>query len=433
MSVELEKIKEIQDILHEDLQAGRLPNEENTKLWYIMPFLRALGYSDRDIEAEEPAKFKGNKRIDLYIRVNGKAVMEIECKQRELDLNNPVFIKQLAEYFYDKVKADQVHIGVLTNGDDYWIFTDSVNQNIMDDTPYVKFKVSELKDTDILETLDRYSKDKITGLTDPKKLLLDVKLQKFKAESNRLATCLVKGSIPDYLIATIATESGIEDYTSEAEQFADILHKCVTNAFRNSTGSNEPARVESKASKEPKRSSKSRKPIQKQAALAEQAASTAITQSADNTGTAESLSDTQYTENKPNKPLRDKSRASNIKLNHEYTFDDYTDGDWNHHKLDYAVINNTKYEDCSIFRAYAETVKFVLDVTPDLAAQLTEKRSKRIAATGSVAEQALWKPVEGHSVSLYSKLDVTAIVKLIQFVLDEANLPHEIVKFSFKE
>ncbi len=40
-----------------------------------------------------------------------------------------------------------------------------------------------------------------------------------------------------------------------------------------------------------------------------------------------------------------KKNISNIKLNHEYVFNDYSDGDWKFHTLDYAIILGVRYDD----------------------------------------------------------------------------------------
>ena len=168
-------------------------------------------------------------------------------------------------------------------------------------------------------------------------------------------------------------------------------------------------------------------------------------------------------------------KKNTIKLNYEYTFNDYSDGDWKRHKLAYVKINDKKYENCSSFQAYLETVKFVLDMKPELAAQLVEKRRQRIEwadiamameekrkqeeeekrkkeeekkrkeqqQDNDEQEKPLkwipkwiipkWIPVEGHNVALNCRLDISAIVKLMQFVLDEAQLPYDTVKFSFEK
>jgi hypothetical protein len=39
-----------------------------------------------------------------------------------------------------------------------------------------------------------------------------------------------------------------------------------------------------------------------------------------------------------------KKNISKIKLNHEYVYNDYSDGDWKFHTLDYAIILGVKYE-----------------------------------------------------------------------------------------
>lgn len=40
-----------------------------------------------------------------------------------------------------------------------------------------------------------------------------------------------------------------------------------------------------------------------------------------------------------------KKNISKIKLNHEYVYNDYSDGDWKFHTLDYAIILGVRYDD----------------------------------------------------------------------------------------
>ena len=53
-----------------------------------------------------------------------------------------------------------VHIAILTNGNDLWMFTDSVKQNIMDSEPYLKIRLSEITNAEI-DKLELYSRDMI--------------------------------------------------------------------------------------------------------------------------------------------------------------------------------------------------------------------------------------------------------------------------------
>lgn len=122
----IEAIKQTQQDLRE--HRGRVSSEEETKLWFIAPLLGALGYKPTDLRAETQTKHKGeDKRLDYYVFVNDKPVIIVECKK----IGEPLWkhINQLWGYFSEKVR-DGVKLGVLTDGDEYWFFTDSKDPNM---------------------------------------------------------------------------------------------------------------------------------------------------------------------------------------------------------------------------------------------------------------------------------------------------------------
>jgi len=130
-----------------------LDTEEITKTSLIMPFFTALGYDTTDPEEFIPEVVAdiGNKKgekIDYCINVDGKPTLAVECKKFRSELAGHV--GQLHRYF-PHVGAK---IGVLTNGNDYWFFSDTEKENIMDIEPYLKIRLSELTDTTMLENID---------------------------------------------------------------------------------------------------------------------------------------------------------------------------------------------------------------------------------------------------------------------------------------
>lgn len=131
-----------------------LDTEEITKTSLIMPFFTALGYDTTDPEEFIPEVVAdiGNKKgekIDYCINVDGKPTLAVECKKFRSELAGHV--GQLHRYF-PHVGAK---IGVLTNGNDYWFFSDTEKENIMDIEPYLKIRLSELTDTTMLEKYRR--------------------------------------------------------------------------------------------------------------------------------------------------------------------------------------------------------------------------------------------------------------------------------------
>ena len=126
--------------------------EEATKQWFIMPLLVALGYdpysSDIIPEYTLDVGTKKGEKVDYALQINNQPVAIVECKQLNVSLSEK-HISQLYRYF----TISDVHIAILTNGDDYWFFTDSQKENVMDLEPYYTIKLSTA-DTDELDKFE---------------------------------------------------------------------------------------------------------------------------------------------------------------------------------------------------------------------------------------------------------------------------------------
>ena len=140
-----------------------LINEEQTKQFYILRLLSLLGY-DSTVEGEivPEAPVNAGDRIDYLLRVNNEEVAIIECKKLGHVLNSKD-IAQLQRYYTDKVK---VKLAILTNGDDYLLFTDTQEINVMDKVPYKSFRVSSLTD---YSAFDELAKENISSIYIPYK------------------------------------------------------------------------------------------------------------------------------------------------------------------------------------------------------------------------------------------------------------------------
>ncbi len=119
------------------------PNEENTKNWFILPFLKVLGYDHSDpyiIQAEYCAdpEHKGSGAVDYAIfNKNQKPIIYIECKQ----LQEPLTEKhraQLKKYFNTSAS---VKFAILTNGVEYRFYSDFDRENMMDQEPFLSFNL----------------------------------------------------------------------------------------------------------------------------------------------------------------------------------------------------------------------------------------------------------------------------------------------------
>lgn len=162
--IERDEIKTSLLVMKNRINKGNLKpeTEEATKQWFILPLFEALGYNiySNDIipEFSLDVGIKKGERVDYILQSNNRKVMIVECKQMGRRLSNND-ISQLYRYF----TVSDLHIAILTNGDDYWFFTDSVKENIMDLEPYYRVKLSTINITDI-DKLRQYSKENITSI-----------------------------------------------------------------------------------------------------------------------------------------------------------------------------------------------------------------------------------------------------------------------------
>lgn len=132
-------------------------DEENTKNCFVMPFFLALGHDvfnplEFMAELNLDTRHNGTEKVDYAICVNHVPRVIIEVKKKGMALKKSV--GQLKRYFNSDVN---VRYGILTNGVDYYFFTDSVYPNIMDDHPHYMLNMLHLKkdDMDFLKQLTK--------------------------------------------------------------------------------------------------------------------------------------------------------------------------------------------------------------------------------------------------------------------------------------
>jgi hypothetical protein len=131
--------------------------EEATKNAFIMPFIKALGYdvfNPMEVVPEFIADIgiKKGEKIDYAIFKDGKPTILIECKHWEQNLN--IYDGQLLRYFH---VVPEAKFAILTNGVEYRFYSDLVDMNKMDEKPFLEFKISDIKDSQI-EELKKFHK-----------------------------------------------------------------------------------------------------------------------------------------------------------------------------------------------------------------------------------------------------------------------------------
>lgn len=132
--------------------------EESTKHTLIIPFINALGYdvyNPLEVTPEFIADIgiKKAEKVDYAIKHNNKISILVECKHctNKLDTKD---ISQLFRYFH----TCDSKLSVLTNGLDYYFFTDLESTNIMDQVPFYILNILNIKDEDI-EILNNFTKE----------------------------------------------------------------------------------------------------------------------------------------------------------------------------------------------------------------------------------------------------------------------------------
>lgn len=135
----------------------RIQTEEATKNALVMPFIRALGYDPFNLNEVNPelvadVGIKKGEKVDYAIMLDGKPVILFECKVAGTSLAD-VHASQLYRYF----SVTDARFAVLTNGVDYWFYTDLDAQNRMDSKPFLIFNLFDLRES-ILEELKKFQK-----------------------------------------------------------------------------------------------------------------------------------------------------------------------------------------------------------------------------------------------------------------------------------
>ena len=134
----------------------QIKSEDQAKLSLVFPFLRQLGYDTTDpteVVPEFTSDFatKKGEKVDVAILINGEPAVLIECKALGADLT--AHNGQLYRYF----SVTKAKFAILTNGMDYWFFSDVDEPNKMDSKPFMTINLFEASDTDLQE-LQRFEK-----------------------------------------------------------------------------------------------------------------------------------------------------------------------------------------------------------------------------------------------------------------------------------
>jgi hypothetical protein len=212
--------------------------EEATKNAFIMPMLQCLGYdvfNPLEIVPEFVADIgtKKGEKIDYAVLKDGKAIILIECKHWEKNLN--LHEGQLVRYF----QAANARFGILTNGIRYRFYTDLEKPNIMDEKPFFEFDVTDLKENQV-EELKKFHKsyfdlDKIVNTASELKYTAEIKAfirNEFTNPTESFVKFIAQNVYQGVVTAKIREQFAVLIKKSFAEVIGDMINDRLKNAMQ---------------------------------------------------------------------------------------------------------------------------------------------------------------------------------------------------------
>lgn len=138
-------------------------NEESTKLYLALPFLRLLGFdysNPLEVYPEHDATFDAHQpnKVDLAVMRDGEPVIAVECKRVGADLRQAR--GQLRGY-YNALPSTK--LAILTDGVVFEFFVDSEQPNLMDEEPFLTLDLEVIAKNgaggDVVEMLAHMTKE----------------------------------------------------------------------------------------------------------------------------------------------------------------------------------------------------------------------------------------------------------------------------------
>ena len=179
------EINNIADMISE--RKSLVKTEEATKMTFIIPVLKALGYDVYNPSIVVPeytadVGIKKGEKVDYAIFKDETPFILIEAKNHSENLDN--HDNQLIRYFN---AVPSIKFAILTNGIEYRFFTDIEQPNIMDKLPFLVVNLENLRPRD-LKDLKRFiyaelNIDDILDIAKEKKYYRSIQ-DIFKAEIN---------------------------------------------------------------------------------------------------------------------------------------------------------------------------------------------------------------------------------------------------------
>ena len=212
----------------------QIQTEEATKNALVMPFIQIMGYDVFNPFEDNPEfiadlGIKKGEKVDYAIMKDSKPTILIECKHHleNLDPHN----SQLFRYFH----TTPAKFGLLTNGIVYRFYTDLIEKNKMDSTPFFEFRITEIKEAEIAE-LKKFHKsyfdvENITNTASELKYLNELKAllnKEIASPSESFVTYFTKQIYPGVLTAKVK-----EQFTPIIKRsFSQLLSDAINDRLK---------------------------------------------------------------------------------------------------------------------------------------------------------------------------------------------------------
>lgn len=221
-------VKIIEDIGVNSVYAS---GEANTKRVLIETVLRNLlgytGIADIDMEYTADVGIKAGEKVDYALYSNGAVRIIVEAKDIQETLNQE-YLTQLYRYYV----VSDAEVGIITNGIEWQIYTDSKKSNIMDLEPIYTINLQRFTEDDnnVLACLskDAYSKERLIRTVQAKtKTAEDAQLQRLReyAVSEELDTYLHS----EAFYVAVQQHWHLEHYS--IEQVKELVNGVLTGSY----------------------------------------------------------------------------------------------------------------------------------------------------------------------------------------------------------
>lgn len=202
-----------------------ITNEEMTKQALIIPFIQMLGFdvfNPVEVRPEYSADFgkKKGEKVDYALFKDNEPIIFIEAKSVNENLNN--HDAQLSRYFNS---TTDVKLAILTNGVEYRFFTDLNANNIMDETPFLKIDLLNLKDSDI-ENLNKLRKENF----DKDSLINYAEELVYTSTLNDSLRKLFSNPSDDFVRFIVKDLSETRITSNVIDRFRPLVKKAISNA-----------------------------------------------------------------------------------------------------------------------------------------------------------------------------------------------------------